>query len=287
MLLRAARSLAAALLSIPAAAGATKARAAGIEWVSIPGGSFMMGSEEADLKWSRPVHKVTLEPFQMAKSAATFKQYKACMAAGACTAPHVADGTCWAYDKNGENWGQRNVLPGFLEDDHPVVCLAWEQASQFAKWAGGRLPSEAEWEYAARSAGKDYRYPWGNEEMTCERAVFTDGPAGKARGCGQMTTWSVCSKPKGNTEQGLCDMAGNAWVWLQDTFHDSYDGAPADGTAWESPDGGLRVIRGGSYCRPAGDARSAFRVRGVGIANEHRASFSVRPARSLPPSGRH
>ncbi|MBP8971341.1 formylglycine-generating enzyme family protein, partial [Myxococcota bacterium] len=116
--------------------------------------------------------------------------------------------------------------------------------------------SEAEWEYAARSGGRDWKYPWGNENATCERAVMDDG---SGNGCGRRSTWPVCSKPKGNTTQGLCDMAGNVWEWVQDWCHYSYNGAPTDGSAWEKPTGSRRVVRGGSWNGDAGFVRAAFR----------------------------
>ena len=217
-------------------AGRVAAGKAGIQWVTIPGGSFMMGA--SDYSDAQP-HQVTVRTFQMAKTLVTNKQYKACVTAGACTAP--------------QDQGEK-----FNGDDQPVVGVDWNQAKAFSEWAGGRLPSEAEWEYAARSAGKDRKYPWGDEEATCERAVMNDSSAG-GYGCGRSATWPVCSKSAGNTEQGLCDMAGNVWEWVQDWYHGSYNGAPNDGSAWESPAGSLRVLRGGSWGLDAAYARSAFR----------------------------
>jgi formylglycine-generating enzyme required for sulfatase activity len=230
---------------------------AGIEWVTIPGGTFAMGDgADAMWSWARPIHRVTIKTFQMAKTLVTNKQYKACVGAGACTPAHVSDGSCYAW--NGERWAQGPPLGSFQGDDQPAVCVDWDQAQVFSRWAGGRLPTEAEWEYAARGAGKKWKYPWGDDEATCERAVIEDTSAGGV-GCGRTATWPVCSKPKGNTPQGLCDMAGNVWEWMQDWYHNSYEGAPPDGSAWENPPGYRRVVRGGSWNFFAGLARSARR----------------------------
>ena len=207
-----------------------------------------MGSAEPDLIKSRPTHQVKVKSFQMAKTLVTNKQYKACVTAGACTAPHFSDGTCVVY--NGKSWSQSSLPDSFQGDEQPVVCVDWEQSRKFAEWAGGRLPTEAEWEYAARGAGKDQQYPWGNEKATCERAVVL--------GCGSSTTAPVCSKPVGNTRQGLCDMAGNVWEWVEDGYHDSYEGAPTDGSAWKNG-GSFRVFRGGAWDLDFMSVRPAIR----------------------------
>ncbi|MFI5350372.1 MAG: formylglycine-generating enzyme family protein, partial [Elusimicrobiota bacterium] len=134
-----------------------------------------------------------------------------------------------------------------------------------------------EWEYAARSGGRDRKFPWGNEKATCERAVISEGDDG-ALGCGKNSTWPVCSKPAGNTRQGLCDMAGNAWEWVQDRFHNSYAGAPADGNSREGP-GANRVVRGGSFRLSAENARCALRG---GVPGDRDFTLGFRPARAIP-----
>ena len=207
----------------------------GIEWVRIPGGSFMMGTIDLNYLFAsaKPVHEVNIHPFKMSKTEVTNRQYRACVNAGTCTAP------------------QDQGL-AFDGDDQPAVGVDWNQARAFAKWVGGRLPSEAEWEYAAKSAGKDWEYPWGNG-APCAHAVIS--------GCGQnnQAPARVCSMPSGNTEQGLCDMAGNAWEWVEDWIHNSYNGAPTDGSAWVDPASSFRVFRGGSWSDVASYARSAIR----------------------------
>ena len=91
------------------------------------------------------------------------------------------------------------------------------------------MPTEAEWEYAAKSGGLERRFPWGNVQATCDYAIL--GP-GSASGCGEGRPHVPCSRTAGNTLQGICDMAGNLAEWVEDDYHTNYDGAPNDGSAW-------------------------------------------------------
>jgi len=243
-----------------------------IDWVKIPGGTFMMGSQTVPA--SGPRHKVKIGPFEIARAPVTFKQYRACVAANQCTPAHVADETCIGFTDSG--WTKDPLPAAFQDDDQPVVCVDWEQAAAFSEWAGGRLPSEAQWEYAARSLGKDTDYPWGDAEPTCERAVYDDGQ----EGCGRSSTWRVCSKPAGNTEQGLCDMAGNVMEWLQDWYHNSYHGAPEDGSAWDVQETPKRAVRGGSWYN--GNSYHATTARGGVVGYLPSRLIGFRPVRTSP-----
>lgn len=232
--------------------GATKA---GIVWKKIPGGQFKMGTEAGET-YERPVHEVSIRTFQMARSETTWRQYRACVAAGACSPPHLSDTRCvrWVSQDGKDN--VVNELPQeFLDDKQPAVCVDWNQARAFCQWVGGRLPTEGEWEYAARSAGR-YAEPWGDSPPDCSRAVFVAEP-GKS-GCAKGVPWEVCSLPKGATKQGLCDMVGNVWEWVEDQYHTSYKCAPPDGRAWTTVQTEHRVIRGGSWIN-AKDSRSTAR----------------------------
>ncbi|HBB67837.1 MAG TPA: hypothetical protein DCZ93_11180 [Elusimicrobia bacterium] len=193
-----------------------------IEWVTLNGGNFTMGNDsgEKGFEDTMPVHEVAIKTFDMSKTDVTVEQYAECVIKGECTEPVTGD-YC--------NWGKAG------RQLHPVNCVDWSQAEQYAKFKGARLPSEAEWEYAATSGGRNQKYPWGNDEPTSELAVFN-----------LNSTMPVCSKPKGNTAQGLCDMSGNVWQWVQDKYQDSYKGAPVDGSAFEGA-GSDRVLRGGSF----------------------------------------
>ncbi|MFI5363332.1 MAG: formylglycine-generating enzyme family protein [Elusimicrobiota bacterium] len=217
----------------------------GIQWTRIPGGIYTRGIVPEDgSDWA--LHRVTVRSFELSRSLVTNKQYKSCVADGACTPAHAADGECLVHVASREAGDSfSRVLPeSFQGDDQPAVCVDWNQARIFSLWAGGRLPSESEWEYAAKSGGTKRRFPWGDEDASCERAVVSTREDGY--GCGKNSTWPVCSKPAGDTKQGLCDMAGNAWEWMEDSWLDSYDAAPTDGRPWEDS-GPQRVVRGGSW----------------------------------------
>jgi len=104
---------------------------------------------------------------------------------------------------------------------------------------------------------------------------------GSGVGCDvRKGTWPVCSRPGGNTEQGLCDMAGNVWEWVQDWYHDTYDGAPGDGRAWEEPSGSFRVRRGGSWGNDSLRLRASARG-GVAPGGRH-VNLGFRLSRSVP-----
>jgi formylglycine-generating enzyme required for sulfatase activity len=113
----------------------------------------------------------------------------------------------------------------------------WHQAKAYCSWLGKRLPTEAEWEYAARSGGQAITYPWGNALPSCNLAVM-------ANGCGSGSTLAVCGKTPGNTAQGICDMAGNVWEWVEDAYG-PYPGTPATNPVVNT--GSKRVLRGGSW----------------------------------------
>jgi len=209
-------------------------------WVQIPGGSFMMGSETGEND-EKPMHQVTVPPFEIMRTEVTNWLYCRCVNDGYCNVPQSGLGCDLQIGDSGSR---------------PVNYLEWPQASMFCRWAGGRLPTEAEWEYAARSAGQDITYPWGDETATCQYAVMNDG----GPGCGQNWAQPVCSKPAGNTAQGLCDMAGNVAEWMKDCHHGDYTGAPDDGSEWNDDScSAYRVMRGGSYIDGSGLLRATDR----------------------------
>ena len=224
-----------------------------VTWISVPGGTFDMGSDGHSSE--QPVHSVTVPSFEMTKSHVTVEQYEMCVADGACSAPATSSDRC--------NWDN----PGY--EDHPVNCISWHRLRNFCEWIGGRLPTEAEWEYAARSGGQDIIYPWGNDIATCEYAVMKEDGLD---GCGTERTWPVCSKVAGNTDHGLCDMVGNAWHWVEDDWHADYNGAPNDGSAWiDEPRGSSRVIRGSSYLSSANGLRATNRYHIISGGHWHAA----------------
>jgi hypothetical protein len=130
------------------------------------------------------------------KSEVTVVQYRACVEAGKCSMPKSKDA------QENCNWGYSD------RDNHPVNCVDWNQATAFCDWAGGRLPTDDEWSAEASNGGKR-KFPWGDQEVSCDYAVWMQG----GEGCGRNSTWPVCAKARGNSVSGLCDMSGNVLEW--------------------------------------------------------------------------
>ena len=198
------------------------------EWVTIEGGSFTMGSEVGDPD-EQHLRQLILPTFEISKTEVTVAQYGACVRAKRC---HRARRGRWC------NAGLRG------RGDYPINCVSWYDAKRFARWVGAALPSESQWEFAARSRGEERSFPWGDQAATCALAVMDDGAP---RGCGQERSWPVCSRSGGNTRQGLCDMAGNVWEWVEDRYVATYQGAPVDGRPRRKVRTNERVRRGGCF----------------------------------------
>lgn len=230
----------------------------GMVMVYMPAGEFLIGSSEEEVEFAlqqctaygtncqpryfsveMPMHSIVLDSFWIDRTEVTYDQYQQCL----------NDGTCEAL---GCQEGSR---------DHPVVCVTWEQAITYCKWAGARLPTEAEWEYAARGL-KGTRYPWGDEfvgtylnycDVNCTLSkrdeMFDDGYARSA---------PVGSYPQGASWVGALDMAGNVWEMVADWNGEYSPEKQVDPTGPLSGD--RKVARGGSWHASPDHVRSALRT---------------------------
>ncbi|WP_408370674.1 formylglycine-generating enzyme family protein [Paraburkholderia aspalathi] len=220
--------------------------------IALPAGSFSMGSSTDDPS-EKPVHHVTIgAPFAIGKYEVTVEQWNACVAANAC---------------------QKLTPESNTNKAAPARDLSWEDAQQYVKWLSKttgkpyRLPSEAEWEYADRG-GTTTAYWWGDQMRKgnanckdCGDPWHKEGP--EAAG-------SFAPNPV-----GLYDMNGSVWEWVADCWHNSYQGAPADGHAWDSPTCDMRVIRGGSWREGGGYMLSATRFKYSASVRQSQDGFRV------------
>lgn len=197
--------------------------------VLIPAGNFEMGCDSycpnADMM---PLHTVYLDAYYIDIYEVTNAKYAECVDAGACEEP------------NGDNsYTRNNYFGNPTYDNYPVVLVSWDQAHQYCDWRGKRLPTEAEWEKAAR--GTSYSlYPWGSDAPNCD---LTNG----GNICPIGDTDEVGSYPDGASPYGVMDMAGNVWEWVYDWYDaDYYDHSP-DSNPTGPEDGTYRVMRGGSW----------------------------------------
>ena len=206
--------------------------------VEVLAGSFQMGSASGRAN-EDPVHDVYVSGFFVDKYEVTVSDYQQCINASVCSTPkHTSDDEKYNYGASGR-------------EKHPVNGVDWHQASAYCAWSGKRLPTEAEWEKAAR--GTDGRiYPWGTDGPSCLFAVMDDG----GPGCGERRTWEVGSKPGGESPYGAHDMAGNVWEWTADRYASDYYGSSPMQNPQGPTEGSERVLRGGGWQ----DAGSAMRV---------------------------
>ncbi len=235
--------------SMPSSASPPPAAPVGM--VLVPAGSFWMGcapSYSLCEAGEKPRHSVYLNAFYIDKTEVTVSAYKACVSAGSCTAPDPYD----ASSNCNWRWSGR--------DSHPINCVDFSQAKAYCSNASKRLPTEAEWEKAAR--GTDGRiYPWGNQAPSCALTIWGDGS--NTDGCGLDSTWPVGSKPAGASFYGALDLAGNVWEWTSDWYDAGYYSKSPSRNPSGPAGGSGRVIRGGSWASgDASDLRASSRDGG-------------------------
>jgi formylglycine-generating enzyme required for sulfatase activity len=227
--------------------------------IVVPPGKFMMGSPESEKDHSRdegPQHEVTIaKPFAVGRTVVTFSEWDVCAAAGAC--PKAPDS-------------------GFGGGDRPVINVSWDDAQQYAAWLSRisgktyRLLTEAEWEYAARAASET-RFSFGDDEMLLDQyAWYNRNSDGKTQPVGK----------KAANAFGLHDVHGNVFEWVEDLWHEDYQGAPMDGSVWEKDGDKVQcVARGGSWVSAPKFLRSAS--RGMAFSNQRSSILGFRLARTL------
>ena len=224
-------------------------------WVTIPAGKFWMGRQKNDKRkrnfdgeaygGESPVHEVVLDAYRIARYPVTVSQFRQFVEYDGYDDEQwwIAGG--FSKFEAPEDWDDQVPYPS-----RPVVGVSWYEAAAFSEWAGCRLPTEAEWERAARGR-KGRKYPWGNESASSERLNYNVN-------VGSPTPVGVY--PLGNTAEGICDMAGNVWDWCSD-WYGKYTAGPVSNPRGPET-ASSRVFRGGCWANVAEVCRSACRSGG-------------------------
>ena len=228
----------------------------GVEMVYVPAGEFPMGSNDGEDD-EQPVHEVTLDGFWIDRTEVTNVRFSQFVEATGHQTNAEKEGKSWIWNGtkwelvNGADWrypgGPGTSIIGL--DEHPVVQVSWDDAQAYCEWAEARLPTEAEWEKAARGAD-GRRYPWGSEAPTSDLCNFEFyiGMPNK-----------VGSYPAGASPYGVLDIAGNVWEWVADRYDESFYSRSPERDPTGPSSGGRRVLRGGSWVDSSGSVRSARR----------------------------
>ena len=242
------------------------------EMVAVPGSVFLMGSDDRHgYDNEKRAHEVAVPPFRLDRTPVTVAQWLAFLEDGGYDNHRwwqdegfyewrVREGvTCPEYWRwAGEAGGYYAVSPGGLRGMHPeepVLGISWYEADAYARWAGRRLPTEAEWEFAAAfdpQTRQARRYPWGDEPPEPRHASF---------GLSSLSPSPVGRRPDGVSAWGILDMAGGVWEWTVSPFlpYPGFEAYPYDGYSKEHMDGKHFVCRGGSFATAAPILRCSFR----------------------------
>jgi formylglycine-generating enzyme required for sulfatase activity len=272
----------------------------GMVTIRVPGGAFKMGSTDAEVDqalqlceevygdcqrgWfedEQPAHRVSLDTFRIDRTEVTNAQFAAFLNAQS----EAAEGDLiWAdvmVDLNSEHCRIERTDERFQAEegygDHPAVMISWYGAKAYCAWAGARLPTEAEWEYAARGPKRSI-YPWGDafegtRLNTCDASCPFEDWRDNAFDDGYARTAPVGAYPDGASWCGVLDMAGNVWEWVADRYSAGYY-ARSPTRNPQGPDSGrFRVQRGGSWTATLRDARSARRHRYPASWQDHAVGF--------------
>lgn len=236
------------------------------EMIYIPAGSFLMGSESGG-SIEMPQHPVTLRGYWISRTEVTRGEYRKFVDGGGYDAPGYWSAAGWAwltttrrcaprYWAAEQDWG----TGAFIQtDQHPVVGVSYYEAEAFCRWAGGRLPTEAEWEKAARWDGHPRDYPWGDKWHPARCNSWEDDNT-LGGGYHARQTAPVSSYPSGASPYGLDDMAGNVWEWCSDWYSGTYYAvSPAENPRGPAS-GSFRILRGGSWFSSFYPPRCAYRL---------------------------
>ena len=224
-------------------------------WITIPAGEFLMGAQSADrnepnydsqgFSFEAPVHKVNHDTYRIGRYPVTVSEFQRFVESNGYAEERYWQAGGFGSRRQPVAWDEQAHYP-----NRPVIGVNWFEACAYAAWAGCRLPTEAEWERAARG-GNGRKYPWGDDPPDASRANY-------GLLIGRPTPVGVYVR--GATPDGINDLAGNVWEWCQDALHDTYAGAPVNGAARTSDDcDAQRVLRGGAWFYDAVYLRSAFR----------------------------
>ena len=225
----------------------------GMTMMYIPEGEFQMGNDSSNFEREIPAHQVFLDAYWIDQTEITNVMYATCVAADGCKPP-----------KESKSFTYPEYFANADFDDYPVVYVSWESASAYCNWVGGRLPTEAEWEKAAR--GTDGRnYPWGDgTELSCSMANW---------GTCMDDTAPVGSYEVGKSPYGLYDTAGNVWEWVNDWYDEFYyqksvlTNPPGPGSGTE------RGLRGGAFDSLDSKIRTSYRFSAVPRAADYYIGF--------------